>query len=135
MRSKAILFGAGIIVAMACTETTGPNVSDIPGYLISKVIVGPEIDTLFYDPTKPGGAQRLFVGIAVGKGGDVLDGVEFRWTSSNNAIVVINSDGLATAFGTGTVEITASADKVGKATLVVLPAPVAVIPPPTPPTP
>lgn len=123
MRSKAVLFGAGIMVALACTESTGPNVSTIPGYLISKVLVGPEIDTLFLDPTDPNGSpQRLFVGIAVGKSGEVLDGVQFQWTSSNNAIVVINSDGLATAFGTGTVEITASADKVGKATLVVLPA-------------
>ena len=123
MRSKAVLFGAGLIVALACTETTGPNVSTIPGYLISKVLVGPGIDTLFLDPTDPAAnPQQLFVGIALGKSGDVLDGVQFEWSSSNSAIVVINSDGLATAFGTGTVEITASADKVGKATLVVLPA-------------
>jgi hypothetical protein len=134
VRSKAILFGTTIIAAMACTETTGPNDSDVPGYLISRVIVGPEIDTLFLDPADPNSAQRLFVGIAVSKGGDVIDGIQFHWTSSNNALVVINSDGLATAFGTGTVEITASADKVGKATLVVLPAPVPVIPP-APPTP
>ena len=128
MRIRAVVVAAGIITAVACAESTGPNFSDVPGYLISKVIVGPEIDTLFFDPNAPNSPQRLFVGIAVGKNGDVLDGVHFQWTSSNNAIVVIDPDGLATAFGTGMVEITASADKVGKATLVVLPAPVAATP-------
>jgi hypothetical protein len=124
VHSRSILFGAAIIVTLACTETTGPNVSDVPGYLISRVLVGPEIDTLYLDPADPNVTQRLFVGIAYGKNGSVLDGVQFDWSSSNEAVVVINPDGLATAFATGTVTITASADKVGRATLVVMPAPV-----------
>ena len=123
MRSRAVLVSAAVLGVAACTETTGPNVSEFPGYLISKVIVGPQVDTLFFDPANPEPVQRLFVGVAYGKGGEVLSGVRFHWESSNPAIVVINSDGVATAFGTGAVDITASADKVGRATLVVLPAP------------
>jgi hypothetical protein len=122
VRMKPVFIGVGLFAVAACSEGTGPNVSDVPGYVISKVMVGPEIDTLYLDAADPNRPQRLFVGIAVGKSGDVLNGVQFHWSSSNEALVVINSDGLATAFGTGTVEITASADKVGRATLVVLPA-------------
>lgn len=129
MRTSTIIIAAAMLVASACTETTGPNVSETPGYLISKVIVGPAIDTLYFDSADPNaGPQRLFLGIAIGKSGAVLNGVDFVWKSSNPAIVVINDDGLATAMGTGTVEITASADKVGKATLVVLPATTTSIP-------
>jgi hypothetical protein len=128
VRTKPVFLAAGLLIAAACSESTGPNVSDVPGYIISKVLVGPEIDTLYLDATDPNRPQRLFVGIAVGKSGDVLNGVQFHWESSNEALVVIDSDGLATAFGTGTVEITASADKVGRATLVILPAAVPPVP-------
>lgn len=51
-----------------------------------------------------------------------MPGLRFAWRTSNPEVAVVDSNGVVTPLTTGTVEIRASADKVGTAELVILPA-------------
>jgi uncharacterized protein (TIGR03437 family) len=70
------------------------------------------------------GAQHQFTARAFNADGNELQGVLFRWQSSDPTIATINDDGLAQSHATGTTEITASARGVqsAPATLDVRPA-------------
>src|SRR5688572_14807105 len=47
MHARRYLTMILILPLASCTETTGANLSDVPGYLISSVRVSPSIDTIF----------------------------------------------------------------------------------------
>jgi uncharacterized protein YjdB len=118
-----IAFGLLIVsLAASCDDATGPNLSTTPGYLISSVRVEPELDTIFI-PTTPRSFDRVaFTATAIGRNGNPLTLSQFAWSSSNPAVATVDENGLVTPLTTGTVEIRASADKIGRATLVVRPA-------------
>ncbi|HEX6315276.1 MAG TPA: Ig-like domain-containing protein [Gemmatimonadaceae bacterium] len=111
----------GVMVA-SCTETTGPNLSGVPGYLISEVRVSPSIDTIFVPDTIRSSDRIAFSASAIGKNGAVIPAMTFVWSSSDPSIATVDSSGLVTPLRQGEVEISASADKIGNATLVILPA-------------
>jgi hypothetical protein len=122
-----------MVFAASCIESTGPNVSDVPGYLISDVSVTPSIDTVTMGDTSGVIDRVLFIATAIGKNGDVLPDMRFVWETSDSTVAIVNATGLVTPLAPGTVEISASADKIGKASLVVLPAPPVPVPPLVPP--
>ena len=70
------------------------------------------------------GATRQFVAAAKDANGNAISGVAFIWLSSNDAVATIDTAGLATAVGPGTVTITAAGRGIpGTAELAVMQAP------------
>jgi uncharacterized protein YjdB len=98
------------------------NLSDVPGYLISSVRVSPAIDTIFVPDSIRESDRIIFSAIATGKSGAVLPALTFAWETSDPSIATVDSAGVVTPRTLGVVEIRASADKIGRATLVILPA-------------
>ena len=126
MRARIVL--AFLVSVVACEEEFGPNPSDVPGYLISSVQVIPTVDTIFISDTIVSSDQKLFIAVATGKNGAVLPDMRFAWWTSDPTIATVNEIGIVRPLRLGTVEVTASADKIGTATLVILPKPVVTIP-------
>ena len=120
-----VLLVLGILVlslGASCDDTTGPNLTDVPGYLISSVRVEPVLDTIFIPAIPRSFDRAVFTATAIGRNGQPLNVSQFAWTSSNPAVASVNDEGVVTPLTTGSVEIRASADKIGRATLVIRPA-------------
>ena len=126
MHARRYLPIISIPLLAACTETTGANLSDVPGYLISSVRVSPSIDTIFVPDSIRESDRITFSAIATGKNGSDLPAMTFAWSTSNPQVATVDSSGVVTPRTLGVVEISAAADKVGRATLVILPATMAV---------
>ena len=126
MRARRYLALISILPLISCTETTGANLSDVPGYLISSVRVSPSIDTIFVPDSIRDSDRITFSATATGKNGSALPAMTFVWSTSNPLIATVDESGVVTPRALGIVEISAAADKVGRATLVVLPATMAV---------
>ena len=126
MHARCYLTMILVLPLASCTETTGANLSDVPGYLISSVRVSPSIDTIFVPDSIRDSDRITFSAIATGKNGSALPVTTFAWSTSNPLVATVDASGVVTPRALGEVEILASADKIGRATLVVLPATMAV---------
>lgn len=122
MRARRYLAAIAILPLASCSETTGANLSGVPGYLISAVRVSPSIDTIFVPDSIRDSDRITFSAVATGKNGSVLRAMTFAWSTSNPLIATVDSSGVVTPKAVGVVEISAAADKIGRATLVILPA-------------
>lgn len=111
-----------ILAATSCIDTTGVNLNDVPGYMISEVRITPSVDTIFVTDTIRASDRITFSAIATGKNGAILPSLTFAWSTSNPSIATVDASGTVTPRALGVVEIIASADKVARATLVILPA-------------
>lgn len=121
-RIHVAITALSLLVVTSCDDGTGPNLSDVPGYAISSVRVLPTTATIFVPDTIRASDRITFAAFALGKHGGVLAGIAFAWRSSDESIAVVDSSGTVTPVRPGTVQISASAHKVGSATLVILPA-------------
>lgn len=121
-RARVALAMLFVLAVTSCDDGTGPNINDVPGYSISSVRVLPTTATIFVPDTIRASDRITFAAVALGKGGGFLSGISFVWRSSDESIAVVDSSGTVTPVRPGTVEISASAHKVGTATLVILPA-------------
>ena len=124
MRALAAL---SLLAVVACQDF-GPNPSDVPGYLIMSVKVVPTIDTIFIGDTIKDTDRKAFIAVATGKNGETLLDMRFAWSTSDETIATVNDIGIVRPLRLGTVEVSASADKIGTATLVILPKPAVPIP-------
>jgi hypothetical protein len=115
---------AGLLVAttiaVGCDDRA--NISGLPGYAISDVRVTPSIDTIYIPDTVRVTDRVQFFAAVEGKDG-LLHVAPMVWSVSDPSIASIDAQGVVTPRGIGTVEIRAEADKIGRATLVILPLP------------
>ena len=122
MGVRKFVIALSLLCSASCTDVTGPNISGIPGYMISEVRVTPEVDTIFVSNPIRVSDRIAFNASATGKNGNLLPISRFVWSTSDPAIATVDESGIVTPVSVGTVEVIASADKIGKATLVILPA-------------
>ena len=122
MRAVEVVAVLSFLVAASCSDDTGANISGVPGYSIASVRVFPSTATIFVPDTIRASDIITFAAVAIGKNGGILELTRFAWSTSDPSIAVVDSGGTVTPVRPGTVEVMASAHKVGKATLVILPA-------------
>jgi len=122
MAARKVVMALSLALTTGCTGTTGPNLSDTPGYMISSVRVTPSVDTIFVAGIIRVSDRATFTASATGKNGSPLSISQFAWSTSDPAIATVDASGVVTPHSIGTVQIIASADKIGRATLVILPA-------------
>lgn len=111
-----------MLAATSCIDTTGVNLNDVPGFMIGDVRITPSVDTIFVTDTIRASDRITFSAIATGRNGGILPSMTFAWSTSDPSIATIDSSGTVTPRALGVVEIIASADKIDRATLVILPA-------------
>lgn len=121
-RARVVLAVFSALFVTACEDGTGPNLNNLPGYSISSVRVFPPSAVIFVPDTIRPSDRITFAAVALGKGGAVLTSLTYAWSSSDPSIAIVDSSGTVTPVRPGTVQISASAHKVGSATLVILPA-------------
>ena len=91
--------------------TPTPTPTPPPAPTVSVIEVTPNTATIVV-----GGTQR-FVASAKASDGAVISGVDFAWTSSNTAVVTINSGGVATGVMAGSATIRATGNGVSSASI------------------
>ena len=84
-----------------------------PAPTVSVVEVNPNSATLEV------GSTQAFVSTARASDGTVISGVNFTWSSSNTAVVTINSAGVATAVTAGTATIQATGNGISSAAVTI----------------
>ena len=120
MRAFATLTTAMICVGCSDIET-GPNISGVDVMSISEVRVQPSTDSIFIADTVRVTDRLQLRGVAIGRSGADLSVDRFVWHSSDVTVATVDSFGVVTPVRPGSVEISASAYRVGRATVVVLP--------------
>lgn len=123
MRRAVFLAATFCVLAASCDDVGAPNISGIPGYAISTIRISPSIDTIFISDSITAEDQVAFTATAISKNGVAMPITAFVWTVSNDALASIDAEGVVTPKSTGTVFVTATADKTAQATLVILPEP------------
>lgn len=120
--SRRLLAGLLVATTIAVGCDDRANISGLPGYAISDVRVTPSIDTIYIPDTVRVTDRVQFFAAVEGKDG-LLHVAPMVWSVSDPSIASIDAQGVVTPRGIGTVEIRAEADKIGRATLVILPLP------------
>jgi len=118
-------FGQALLVlALAgCKDVeTGPNISGTEDLAIVSVSIEPSTDTIFVPDTIRVTDRVSLRGVGKSWSDTRLTGLQFVWRSSDPTVATVDSFGVVSAVRVGTVDITASAGKVGHATVVVRPA-------------
>lgn len=116
------LAGLAAIVCAACSAETGPNISGVPAFDIRRVEVSPLVDTIFIPDTVRATDRLQFTAKAFGLGSEVLPVNRYVWGVEDTTIAVVDSFGLVTPRRVGSTKISASATRIGDATIVILPA-------------
>lgn len=114
---------AGVLAGLlACNDESAPNISGVDGGQIASVTIQPVVDTLFIPDTIRATDRLQLSAVATATTGVALKKLRYVWASSDSTIARVDSVGLVTPIRTGSVVITASAARVGTATVVILPA-------------
>jgi peptidoglycan/xylan/chitin deacetylase (PgdA/CDA1 family) len=94
----------GVNTTVSLTVTAPPPPPPPPAVTTINVIPG--------DASIPTGGKQQFSALATDQKGLAMSGVVFSWTSSDPTVATIDANGLATGVGTGTTQISASAQSV-----------------------
>jgi len=117
----AMLAFAGGILAAGCggsDSPTSPPTTQPPAPPPTPTPAPPSVSRIEVSPnmvTLEVGKTQRFVATAKASDGTVIGGVNFTWSSSNTAVVTINSGGVATAVSAGTATIRATGNGVSSA--------------------
>ena len=123
MRRRLMWMGLCLVGTVSCSQgELGPNISNVDGTAIVSVRIQPSVDTILIPDTVRASDRLQLRGVATGRTGGDITVDRFVWRSSDPTVARVDSFGLVTPVRTGSVEITASAYKVGTARVVVLPA-------------
>lgn len=119
-RTFGVCIAAAMVVAACGDDETGPNISGVPTYSIQSVQVTPAVETLYVtDSIRP---TRQYSAVALSRGGATIGGMRFAWTTTDSGIATVDTLGKVTPQSVGLVEVLASAGKVGRGALAILPA-------------
>ena len=122
MSLNKVLAGLILCGVMACSDDEfGPNISGVGGEAIIDVGIQPTVDTIYIADSVRATDQIKLLAYAIGRTGAPIQVDGFVWRSSDPSVAHVDTAGVVTALALGTVEITASAYRVGKATVVILP--------------
>jgi alpha-tubulin suppressor-like RCC1 family protein len=110
---------AGLVTG--CTDNDVPNVSGVEDHFVEAVVVQPVVATILVDDPITAADQTTLRATLYNKAGTALTGLTFLWRSSDPTVATVDNSGVVSAVGLGTAEITASAGKVGRALVEVLP--------------
>jgi hypothetical protein len=124
--SRVIGIAALMLVAGCAEEDTGPNVSGVETIAITSVKIFPSLDTMFIADTISASDRLQLNATAFGRTLTPLQVNRFIWQSSDISVIDVDSAGMVVPVSPGTAVVTASAGKVGRATIVVVPATVTV---------
>ena len=122
---KSLLRPLAVVTAIlcaACSAETGPNISGVPAFDIRRVEVSPMVDTIFIPDTVRATDRLQFTAKAFGLGSEVLPVNRYVWGAEDTTIAVVDSFGVVTPRRVGSTKISASATRIGEATIVILPA-------------
>ncbi|HJU75760.1 MAG TPA: Ig-like domain-containing protein [Gemmatimonadaceae bacterium] len=122
MRSSAAICVVLCAILAACDEETGPNISGVHGLNIVRIEISPKLDTLFVADTIRESDRLQMTAEVIGWTGTAMGNIKLAWSSSDPNVATVDENGLVTPTGFGTTIIQASATKIARATIVVLPA-------------
>jgi hypothetical protein len=112
-----ILPALGLAIACVSSGCEGGPQGPSDSTAVARIVLNPGTVALTVSGTQPLEAQAFSADDAR------LEGVSFHWGTSDAAVATVNTAGVVTAVGTGTAEISASANSVtGRAEVVVMPA-------------
>jgi uncharacterized protein YjdB len=117
--SLALYEGASHASVAEGIGSSSGGVNDVPVRFLGKPIKSIDV-TPGSATVQSLGSSQQYTAVARDAQGAVVPGVSFSWSTSNAAVVSIDSTGLATGLAVGTVSITASTEGIsGGATMVV----------------
>ena len=121
MRKHFVLGMALLAMLVSGCDESAPNISGVEDHFIEAVFIQPVVDTIFINETLSPAARAALTATLINKAGNTVAGAQFVWQSSDPSVAIVDGNGVVSAVGLGVTEITASAGKVGKAQVVVLP--------------
>lgn len=101
-----IVVWVATVMLDGCAGSSQGNGSNSGSAAVASITVSPSAPSVALNGSKQ------FSATAKDGNGNAVSGVTFKWASSATSVATINGSGLATAAGTGTTQITASADGV-----------------------
>lgn len=122
MNAKRVIGALTFLLVASCGDETGPNISGVQGISILEVEVSPPTLTILVADTITEADLVQFSATARGRSGAIVPAERFAWRSSDPSIALVDGNGVVLPVRPGTVTIEAAAHKIGKATLVILPA-------------
>jgi peptidoglycan/xylan/chitin deacetylase (PgdA/CDA1 family)/uncharacterized protein YjdB len=102
--TQIMVSAAGVNTTVSLTVTAPPPPPPPPKVTAINVIPG--------DVSINTGGTQQFSALATDQNGLAMSGVVFTWSSSDSAVATIDANGLATGVGTGTTQVSASAQGV-----------------------
>jgi peptidoglycan/xylan/chitin deacetylase (PgdA/CDA1 family) len=102
--TQIMVSAGGVNTIVSLTVTAPPPPPPPPTVTTINVIPG--------DASISTGGTQQFSALATDQNGLAMSGVAFTWSSSDSAVATIDANGLATGVGTGTTQISASAQGV-----------------------
>lgn len=123
MRFRGLILTLPAAIAIgACDDNSGPNLSGVSGSQIISVKIQPEADTILIPDTVRTTDRLQLRAVARDFSGGVLPISRYVWRSSDTTVARVDTLGLVTPLKLGEVQITASASRIGTASVVILPA-------------